>query len=136
MERRPPHVPPEVRGAFPGRQRLRPAPCGAALGQWLRVPRLRRDQGLGAEGERCRRECADCGRQTSVTAGTVTHHSHLPTGTWFLAAHLMATHSNGISALQLQTQLGIGSYRSAWLLPRKLRRAMVDPDWSPLQGDR
>ncbi len=62
------------------------------------------------------------------------HRSHLPLRTWFLAAHLMATHSNGISALQLQAQLGIGSYRSAWLLLRKLRRAMVDPDRSPLQG--
>ena len=134
MERRPPQVPPGVRGAFPGRRRLRPAPCGAALGQGLRVPRLRRDEGLGAEGGRCRRECADCGRQTSVTAGTVMHRSHLPLRTWFLAAHLMATHSNGISALHLQAQLGIGSYKSAWLPLRKLRRAMVDPDRSPLQG--
>ena len=39
----------------------------------------------------------------------------------------MATHSNGISALQLQKQLGIGSYRSAWLLAHKLRASMVDP---------
>ncbi len=98
------------------------------------MPGLRRDQRLGAEGERCRRECADRRRQTSVTAGTVTHRSRLPLRTWFPAAHLMATHSNGISALQLQAQPGIGSYRSAWLLPRKLRRAMVDPDRSPLQG--
>ena len=53
-------------------------------------------------------ECADCGRQTSVTAGTIMHRTHLPLRTWFLAAHLMATHSNGISALQLQAKLGIG----------------------------
>ncbi len=39
----------------------------------------------------------------------------------------MATHSNGISALQLQRQLGLGSYRSAWLLCGKLRRSMVAP---------
>ncbi|WP_139194579.1 transposase, partial [Roseovarius tolerans] len=30
-------------------------------------------------------ECAGCGRQTSVTAGTVMHSSHLPLRTWFLA---------------------------------------------------
>jgi hypothetical protein len=30
------------------------------------------------------------------------HRTHLPLRTWFLAAHLVATHSNGISALQLQ----------------------------------
>ena len=46
----------------------------------------------------------------------------------------MATHSNGISALQLQKQLGIGSYRSAWLLAHKLRASMVDPERNPLSG--
>jgi len=91
-------------------------------------------KGWELKGERFVRECADCGRQTSVTAGTVMHRSHLPLKTWFLAAHLVATHSNGISALQLQAQLGIGSYKTAWLLLHKLRRAMVDPDRSLLQG--
>ena len=61
-------------------------------------------------------ECADCGRQTSVTAGTIMHASKLPLTIWFWAAFLMATHSNGISALQLQNQLGLGSYRTAWML--------------------
>lgn len=78
-------------------------------------------------------ECAGCRRQTSVTASTFMHDSHLPLKTWFLAAHIVATHSNGISALQLQGQLGIGSYKTAWLLLQKLRRAMVDPERSLLQ---
>lgn len=79
-------------------------------------------------------ECADCGRQTSVTAGMVMHGSKLPLTTWFWAAYLMASHSNGISALQLMKQLGLGSYRTAWMLCHKLRRAMVDPDRSQLSG--
>src|SRR5438552_4155283 len=79
-------------------------------------------------------ECADCGRQTSVTAGTIMHASKLPLTTWFWAAFLMATHSNGISALQLQSQLGLGSYRTAWMLCAKLRRAMVNPEREPLCG--
>jgi hypothetical protein len=73
-------------------------------------------------------ECAGCGKQTSVTAGTVMHGSKLPLTIWFWAAYLMATHSNGIAAQQLQTQLGLGSYKSAWLLAAKLRRAMVAPE--------
>ena len=73
-------------------------------------------------------ECADCGRQTSVTAGTVFHRSHLPLLTWFQATHAVTSHSNRISALQLQAQLGLGSYKTAWLMLQKLRRAMVDPD--------
>jgi hypothetical protein len=69
-------------------------------------------------------ECAACARQTSATAGTIMHRTHLPLRTWFLAAHLVATHSNGISALQLQAKLGIGSYKAAWLLLHKLRKSM------------
>ena len=64
-------------------------------------------------------ECLDCGRQTSVTAGTVMHRSKLPLTTWFWAAHLMATHSNGMSARQLEDQLGV-TYKTAWLLTQKL----------------
>ena len=78
-------------------------------------------------------ECLDCGRQTSVTAGTAMHRSKLPLTTWFWAAHFMTTHSNGMSALQLQDQLGV-TYKTAWLLTQKLRRSMVDPDREPLEG--
>jgi hypothetical protein len=69
-----------------------------------------------------------------VTAGTLMHHSKLPLTTWFWAAYLMATHSNGISALQLQRQRALGSYKSAWLLCAKLRRSMVAPDRHRLAG--
>jgi len=78
-------------------------------------------------------ECLDCGRQTSVTAGTAMHRSRLPLTTWFWAAHLMTTHSNGMSALQLQDQLGV-TYKTAWLLAQKLRRSMFDPKREPLEG--
>ncbi len=80
-------------------------------------------------------EASGCRRQTSVIAGTVMHGTHLPLRTWFIAAYLVATHSNGISALQLQPKIGVGSYKTAWLLLHKLRRAMVAPDRTPLEGD-
>jgi transposase-like protein len=78
-------------------------------------------------------ECLDCGRQTSITAGSVMHRSKLPLTVWFWAAHLMSTHSNGMSARQLADQLGL-TYKTAWLLTQKLRRSMVDPDREPLEG--
>ena len=59
---------------------------------------------------------------------------HLPLKTWFTAVHILTSHIDGISALQLQAQLGLGSYKSAWLLLHKLRPAMVDPGRSLLQG--
>jgi predicted RNA-binding Zn-ribbon protein involved in translation (DUF1610 family) len=79
-------------------------------------------------------ECARCGRQTSVTAGTIMHHSKLPLATWFWAAYVMATQPSGISALQLQRELSLGSYKTAWLLCAKLRRAMVAPGRTLLSG--
>ena len=79
-------------------------------------------------------ECAGCRKQTSVTAGTILHGSKLPLTLWFWAAYLMATHSNGISALQLQHQLALGSYKTAWLLCAKLRASMVAPERNPLYG--
>ena len=46
----------------------------------------------------------------------------------------MATHSNGMSAQQLMGQLGLGSYKTAWLLAQKLRRSMVDPEREKLNN--
>ena len=62
------------------------------------------------------------------------HRSHLPLQTWFWAAHFMSTLTPGISALQLQKQLGIGSYRSALYMCRRLRGATVNPGREPLNG--
>ena len=70
----------------------------------------------------------------SVTAGTVLHGSHLGLRTWFPAARPVATHKDGTSARQLWKQLGPGSYESAWLPVRELRRAVVDPEREPLAG--
>jgi transposase-like protein/Zn ribbon nucleic-acid-binding protein len=115
----------------------------AACAEWLSrrrwpggfvCPACNASRGWKLEAKPWTWECAACGRQTSTTSGTIMHRTHLPLRTWFLAAHLVATHSNGISALQLQAKLGIGSYKTAWLLLHKLRRAMVDPDRDPLEG--
>jgi ISXO2-like transposase domain/Transposase zinc-ribbon domain len=118
-------------------------PDDAACARWLlgkrwpdgfRCPACGHDKGWELARERLTLQCAACDRQVSVTAGTVLHGSHLPLRTWFLAAWLVATHRNGMSARQLWRQLGLGSYESAWLLLRKLRRAMVDPEREPLAG--
>ena len=71
-------------------------------------------------------QCARCRKQTSITAGTVMHGSKLSLSMWFRAVFLMATHSDGLSASELQRQLGLGSYKTAWMLSAKLRRVMVD----------
>lgn len=80
-------------------------------------------------------ECSACHLQTSVTAGTVMHRTRTPLTLWFWAAYLVATHNPGISALQLQRQLAIGRYETAWLILHKLRRAMVAPEREPLKAE-
>ena len=69
----------------------------------------------------------------AIISAFLMHRSKLPLTAWFWAAHLMATHSNGMSARQLEDQLGV-TYKTAWLLTQKLRRSMVDPDREPLEG--
>jgi hypothetical protein len=64
----------------------------------------------------------------------VLHRTRLPLTTWFVAAYLVASLEPGISALQVQAQLGLSRYETAWLLLHKLRRAMVNPDRSRLSG--
>jgi transposase-like protein len=80
-------------------------------------------------------ECSACHLQTSVTAGTVMHRTRMPLRTWFWAAYLVATHHPGISAKQLQRQLGLSRYETSWLILQKLRRAMVAPERSLLTGE-
>ncbi len=80
-------------------------------------------------------QCKDCGQQTSATAGTVMHGTHTPLRTWFWAAYLVATHHPGISAKQLQRQLALSRYETAWLTLQKLRRAMVAPERELLKDE-
>jgi len=79
-------------------------------------------------------ECSGCGRRTSPTAGTVLHRSHVGIQEWFWAAYLVATHTPGFSAKQLERQIGC-AYRTAWFMLHRLRRAMVSDARSRLDGE-
>lgn len=80
-------------------------------------------------------ECAACRYQVSLTAGTVLHKTHTALQLWFWAAYLMTTGTPGISARQLQRQLGLSRYETAWTMLHKLRRAMVNPEHTLLTGE-
>ena len=85
--------------------------CGDERGSsWIATRRL----------EQCRR----CRYPCSVTAGTVFHRTRLPLLTWFWAIFPVSRHKQGISALQLQRDTGIGSYGTAWALLHRLRSAL------------
>jgi len=78
--------------------------------------------------------CRDCARHTSVTAGTIFADSNLSLRLWFRAIWHVVTQKDGASAMGLQRVLGLGSYRTAWSLLHKLRRAMVRPGRERLRG--
>jgi len=80
-------------------------------------------------------QCTACRYQVSVTAGTVLHKTRTPLHLWFWAAYLVSTTATGISAVQLQHQLGLARYETAWLMLHKLRRAMLAPERAPLRTE-
>ena len=72
--------------------------------------------------------CRKCRSQTGLTVGTVMERSRTPLYVWFWAAYLVASQTPGISAVQLQRQLGLSRYETAFQILHKLRAAMVRPD--------
>jgi hypothetical protein len=67
-------------------------------------------------------------------AGALMHRSHVPVQEWFWAAYLVTTHTPGISAMQLQRQLGISSDTTAWHRLHRLRNGIVNKNRSHLSG--
>ena len=78
--------------------------------------------------------CRACRRETRLTAGTVMERTHTPLSVWFWAAYLVASQTPGISAVQLQRQLGLSRYETAFQILHKLRAGMVRPDQDQIGG--
>jgi transposase-like protein len=71
-------------------------------------------------------KCADCLQGFTVTVGTVCEDSHIPLNKWLIGFYMMCASKTQVSALQLQRQLEIGSYRSAWFMCHRIRFALQD----------
>jgi transposase-like protein len=65
----------------------------------------------------------DCGKQFSVTVGTVFERSKIPLSKWLFAAYLICSSKKGISSHQLHRTLGV-TYKTAWFLTHRIRHAM------------
>jgi IS1 family transposase len=79
-------------------------------------------------------QCTQCapggstGYRFSVIAGTIFENTNKPLRDWFKVVHLMTTSKKGISALQIQRQMGFGSYGTAHSMCHKIRVAMIEPE--------
>jgi transposase-like protein len=78
-------------------------------------------------------DCDSCRYQFTATSGTIFHDSHLPLTKWFLATYVMCESKKGISANQLGRMLGI-SYKTAWYLCHRIRKAMTETNPDLLSG--
>ena len=81
--------------------------------------------------------CEFCGTQIYPTAGTIFHKSPTPLLSWFHAIFLMASTRTGISAKQLERELGV-TYKTAWRMFDKIRKLMSQDDvilWGEVEVD-
>jgi hypothetical protein len=71
----------------------------------------------------------------SATAGTIFHGTRTPLTVWFSAAWHLTGGKGGIFATELQREMQLGSYQSAWAMLHRYRSLMVRPGRDRLTGD-
>src|ERR1700722_3882430 len=76
------------------------------------------------------RWCASCEKQFTVTIGTIFEASHIPLRKWLIAFYMICSSKKGISSLQLQRNLELGSYRTALFMAHRIRFALKDPSFA------
>lgn len=72
--------------------------------------------------------CLKCRKQVSLTAGTIFHKTRVSLKKWFWLILMMSQNKHGISMLEAQRLLGIGSYKTIWGMAHKIRTAMAHRD--------
>lgn len=89
-----------------------------------RVYRLKPKTGSKRPGRKGLLKCGACRAQFTVTVKTVFEDSRIPLGKWLYAIFMMCSSKKGISAKQLQRELGL-SYKAAWFMCHRVRLAMT-----------
>ena len=77
--------------------------------------------------------CNECKGQFTVTVGTVFERSKVPLTKWWMAAHMMNSGKNGVSAHEIHRALGV-TYKTAWFMMHRLREAMIVSSAAPMGG--
>jgi len=71
--------------------------------------------------------CQSCRYDFSVTVGTIFHKSHIELRKWLLVIHLMGESKKGVSACQIEREIGVTN-KTAWYMCHRIRNAMYQPD--------
>ncbi len=80
------------------------------------------------------KQCHQNGYRFSVITGTVFENTKYALRDWFKVIFLMSQSKKGMSALQIQRMMGMGSYRTAWYMCHRIRAAMKSGTWGKLMG--
>jgi transposase-like protein len=106
----------------------------------VKCPRCGNEKVYGSKSRPFTWQCKECGKNTrapyrfSVIAGTIFENTNYPLKTWFEVLWSMLNAKKGISAMQIQRQIGCGSYQTAWYMCHRLRAGMQDDDFRQLMG--
>jgi hypothetical protein len=74
------------------------------------------------------RKCRGCLAHVRLRKGTMFENSKIPMLIWLRAIYFVMSSKRGVSALELQRRLEIGSYRTALGLLKKIRKSLLDRD--------
>ena len=80
---------------------------------------------------RCKNK--NCGKQFSLTSGTIFHSAKMPIRVYLAAIALYSNCAKGMSALQMSRDLNV-QYKTAFVLCHKLRESLVDVHTEKLSG--
>jgi transposase-like protein len=125
----------EFRGRFADEDQCRAYLARLKWPEGFRCAHCAGDKAYFLPSKRVVYECAGCGRQVSVIAGTIFEQSKKPFALWFRAIFEVTASKQGISAAELHRKLGLGSYQTAWSWLQKIRTATVRPNREPLSGE-
>ena len=79
-------------------------------------------------------KCKKCGYQTTVTAGTIFHRTHIPLTKWFEAAKYIVSKREVVNATDFQNALNISNNKTAQKMLYRLRQAMENAENTPMTG--
>lgn len=105
----------------------------AEYGSHACCPKCERERKFHKVRERPAWDCDTCGHHLHPLAGTIFHKSSTSLHLWFFAIHLMTSTRCGVSAKQLERELGV-TYKTAWRMFNLIRNKLMDDEGQQLGG--
>ncbi len=103
-------------------------------GHTAECPKCKRSRKFHRVASRASYSCDTCGHHLHPTAGTIFEKSSTSLHLWFYAIWIITSTRCGVSAKQLERELGV-TYKTAWRMFNKIRNELMTQDYQgPLSG--